>query len=173
VHLPGDGDLPCPVADDRSGAVPHLEVGAVQGAALDRDLTGAGGSSSGDEGERGVVIGEREPERRRALVADAMPSLPARMAVPCRFGIARATPGTAATVSTSARGTPGLTVDPSTETGDTASVPAPRTDTSRPLDDWATRPPRVLSMLSRSTKVPATKETPSMTANAVRRSRTT
>ena len=102
-----------------------------------------------------------------------MPSLPARMAVPCRFGSTRATPSTDEIDSTRASGTPGAMVDPSTEIGATASVSASRTDTSSPLDDWATSPPRVLSMLSRSTKVPVTNETPSITANAVRSSRTT
>src|ERR1700712_4956217 len=75
-------------------------------------------------------------------------------------------------VSTRANATPGRAAAPFTEIGDAALDSAPRTETSRPLDECATRPPRVLSMLSRNTKVPVTKETPSITANAVSRRRT-
>ena len=148
---------------------PTCEVGLVQGGALHGDLVRAGRSATVDEREGGVVAAEGEAEAGRAAVADhgAVLAGDDRGALQVRCdpgdtGHARegARPGSAARAARRSA----LAVSRSTS--------APRTDTSSPAVAPATRPLRVLSMLSRSTKVPVTKETPSMTAEAVSRRRT-
>ena len=112
-----------PAADDGPGAVAHVQVGLGQGAALDRDLPGPGGSAALRPDVKGIVLGTKANPRRGAPpLRTTVPSRPAiRMAVPCEVGH---DPGSTwdggDRVRTRDSGTPGRTVELSTETGDTA-----------------------------------------------------